>query len=99
MPRRRQPADALEVQRVMCATCIFRESHWKPEKLAQLLDDVRDRRMDGFFTGYRICHHSKTAVCAGLWARYKDNFALGQIAQRLGFVRLVDHDTLDIGKP
>jgi hypothetical protein len=48
--------------------------------------------MDGFFSGHRICHHSDKAVCAGFWARHKDDFALGQIAQRMGLVEKVDHD-------
>lgn len=82
----------LRVQRRQCATCIFRPS--SALNLEKLLNDVRERRADGaplpFFKGYRVCHYSKDAVCAGFWARFKDKFQLGQIAQRLGFVEYVD---------
>jgi len=50
--------------------------------------------MKGFFSGHRICHHSDTACCAGFFARHKDHFPLGQIAQRLGFVEYVEHDKM-----
>jgi hypothetical protein len=83
---------AFQVQRKQCATCIFKKEHWKPEHLAALLDEIRDPRMRGFFTGYRECHHSDTACCAAFWAKYKDKFQLGQVAQRLGLVEIVDHD-------
>lgn len=82
----------LEVQRRQCATCIYRSD--SPLDLAHLESEVADDYMDGFFKGPRICHHSESAVCAGFWARHKDSFAAGQIAQRLGMVQFVDHDTL-----
>jgi hypothetical protein len=90
--RRAKPADVLEVQTRQCATCIFRPDHWEPGHLAALLDEIRDPKLAGFFTGYRVCHHSDHAVCAGFWARYKDDFQAGQVAQRLGLVKLVNHD-------
>jgi hypothetical protein len=62
--------------------------------LAELLDEIRDPAMDGHFRGHRICHHSRNAVCAGFWARYRDHFDLGQLAQRLNLVTLVNDDTL-----
>jgi len=77
------------VQRSMCNTCIFRDE--SPLNLQQLLNDISDARGD--FTGHRICHHSDDACCAGFWARHKDDFPMGQIAQRLGIVTLVDDDT------
>jgi hypothetical protein len=80
----------LLVQRKQCATCIYR-----PDcslDVTALEAQIRDPRMPGFFEGYRICHHSTRAVCAGFWARHKWSFTLGQIATRLGFVRLVDED-------
>jgi len=83
---------SLRVQKRQCATCIFRRD--SPLDLNQLLDDVRDPRVDGFFKGHRVCHHSKNAVCAGFWARYRDNFTAGQLAQRLGLVELVSDDML-----
>jgi hypothetical protein len=84
-----------EVQRRQCKTCIFRAKHWPPGFLEAKLDDIRDPAMAGFFLGYRICHHSKAACCAGFWARHKDDFTFGQIAQRLGLVEYVDDDQLD----
>jgi len=79
----------LQVQKKQCDTCIFKQGLGWP--IEALLDDVRDPNMEGHFRGYRICHSSKTACCAGFWARYKDNFDLGQVAQRLGFVEYVVH--------
>lgn len=84
----------MKVQRRQCATCIFKAEHWRPGQLEALLDEIRDPKMAGFFEGYRICHHSKEAVCAGFWARHKDDFQAGQLAQRLGLVELVEHDSL-----
>lgn len=74
----------------MCATCIY-----KPKMgfdIEHLEDQVRDK-YPGFFKGYRICHHSTDVCCRGFWQRHKDSFQLGQIAQRLGFVRFVSVDT------
>jgi hypothetical protein len=33
------------------------------------------------------------ACCAGFWRRHRDRFTLGQLAQRLGWVRKVRHAT------
>jgi hypothetical protein len=77
----------LLVQRRQCATCIFNPEYWAPGRLTELLDEIRDPAMEGHFHGYRICHHSRReVVCAGFWAKHRDNFDLGQIAQRLGLV-------------
>lgn len=43
----------------------------------------------GGFAGYRICHQSSVACCRGFWNRHKDKFLMGQVAQRLGWVRMV----------
>jgi hypothetical protein len=83
-------AAMLRVQRQQCATCIFMSTVWSEEHLGALLDEVRDPAMHGHFRGYRICHYSPNAVCAGFWARYRDHFDLGQLAQRLKFVAFVD---------
>jgi hypothetical protein len=80
---------ALKVQRRQCETCIFKTEHWPPAHLAALLDEIRDPKMNGHFSGYRVCHHNRGTVCAGFWARHRDNFDLGQIAQRFGLVRMV----------
>lgn len=79
-----------KVQRSQCATCIYRPD--SPLDLQALEAAVADNY--GGFTGHRICHHSKDACCAGFWARHKDKFALGQIAQRLNGVEFVQDDTL-----
>ena len=75
------------VQDRQCATCIYRKG--SPLDLKKLEGEIADPRMDGFFIGYRICHHSETACCRGFWNRHKDKFSLGQVAQRLGLVRFV----------
>ena len=80
------------VQRQMCATCIYR-----PEStldLAALEAAVADPKCRGFFSSFRVCHHSEDACCAGFWTRHKDAFTGGQLAQRLGLVVFVDEDTL-----
>lgn len=82
----------LRVQRRRCATCIYRKD--SSLDLTALENQVRDPRMDGFFTGYRVCHHSNDACCRGFWDRHRDDFALGQLARRLNFVEFVDEDKL-----
>ncbi len=82
----------LKVQKKSCATCIYRKD--SPLDLKKLEADVADPHLKGYFKGHRICHHSKDACCRGFWNKHKDKFTLGQIAQRLGLVQLVDHDTL-----
>jgi hypothetical protein len=78
----------VRVQRRQCSTCIYRED--SPLDLQSLEAQVEDGH--GGFKGHRVCHHSEDACCAGFWARHKDNFPLGQIAQRLGVVELVCDD-------
>ena len=80
------------VQKYQCKTCIYRkDSHLDVKSLEAA---VADPHMDGFFIGYRICHHSDNVCCRGFWKKHKDYFTLGQIAQRLGLVVKVDVDTL-----
>ena len=82
----------LLVQKQRCLTCIYRkDSHLDVKELEAA---IADPRMEGFFVGYRICHHSDDACCCGFWKKHKDYFTLGQIAQRLGLVVKVDVDTL-----
>ena len=78
-----------KVQRVACVTCIYRKD--SPANIKKLEDDVRDKYVG--FKGFRICHHSKDACCAGFWNRHKDEFSTGQIAQRMGLVEFVDDDS------
>jgi hypothetical protein len=83
----------LNVQAKQCATCIFRKD--SPLDLKQLLAQIADPRCEGFFKGHRICHHSKDAVCRGFWNRHKNDFTLGQLAQRFKLVEFVTVDTLN----
>jgi hypothetical protein len=78
------------VQRTRCATCIYRKD--SPLDLAALEAQVRDPH--GGFRDFRICHHSEKLCCRGFWDRHKDEFQLGQIAQRLGLVEFVTEDSL-----
>ena len=81
------------VQRQQCSSCIYRKD--SPLDVAELEAQVKDEH--GYFSGHRRCHHSpdKSPVCCrGFWNRHKDEFAAGQIAQRLGAVEFVDVDVL-----
>jgi len=82
------PVTGFEVQKRQCATCIYRKD--SPLDLKALERQIADPY--GGFVGHRICHHSDTACCRGFWSRHKNKFPLGQIAQRLGMVRYVEHD-------
>jgi hypothetical protein len=81
-----------KVQRRRCATCIYRRD--SALDLKRLEDQVRDKYMG--FSGYRACHHaSKGDVCCrGFWDHHRDEFTLGQIAQRLNLVDFVTVDDL-----
>lgn len=84
-----------QVQKRMCATCIYRPD--SPLDLSKLEADIADPRMAGFFVGYRECHHAERGsgvCCRGFWETHKDDFQMGQIAQRLSFVEFVDVDAL-----
>ena len=81
-----------EVQQRQCSTCIFRKD--SPLDLDKLMAEITDDR--GHLTGHRICHHSDTACCRGFWDRHAGDFAVGQVAQRLGMVEFVEHDTLSL---
>lgn len=83
---------SFEVQRRQCETCIYKID-W-PGGVERLEAQIADKRMPGHFSGFRVCHHSGTACCNGFWSRHKDHFDRGQLAQRLGAVKFVDHDTL-----
>jgi len=92
--RQQRSLKVLRVQKKMCKTCIYRPGH--PNNLEKLENDVRDPQFLGFFVGYRMCHHTPSRLkicCAGFWKRHKHKFALGQIAQRLGWVEKVEVDT------
>lgn len=84
-----------KVQSKPCDTCIYRTDSALDIKVleAQIADKY------GGFKGHRICHHSEDACCRGFWQRHKDEFQLGQIAQRLGMVQFVDDDIQNWRKP
>ena len=79
-----------KVQSRSCTTCIYRKD--SPLDIKKLEADIADPY--GGFKGYRICHHSKDVCCRGFWNRWKNHFAIGQIAQRLNMVIFVTIDTL-----
>ena len=79
------------VQGHQCRTCIYRKDCALDVKSLEMV--IADPRMEGFFVGYRICHHSDDVCCRGFWDRHKDRFTLGQIVQRLRLVAYVDVDT------
>ena len=80
-----------KVQAEACSTCIYRKD--SPLDLNKLEAEIADGY--GGFNGYRICHHSEDVCCRGFWNRHKDEFAAGQIAQRLDAVQFV---TVDVSK-
>lgn len=82
-----------QVQSELCKTCIYRgDMHCDIKKME---DEVRDKHMG--FSGYRKCHHAERGsgvCCRGFWNAHKDEFASGQIAQRLGFVEFIKQDVI-----
>lgn len=85
-------AGGFKVQRQRCSTCIYRKD--SSLNLAALEQQVRDPHMG--FSGYRACHHARAGdvCCRGFWDNHRDEFALGQIAQRLNVVEFVAVDDL-----
>lgn len=85
-----------QVQARVCATCIYKSGlGWR---IAELEDQVRDKRARFGFKSYRECHHAKRGsgvCCRGFWNAHKDEFAAGQIAQRLQLVEFVDVDVME----
>lgn len=84
---------SFKVRASRCATCIYsKRTPIFRRTVEDLEDEVRDER--GFFRGHRICHHTEDACCRGFWNRHKDDFPVGQIAQRLGAVEFTDEDLM-----
>lgn len=77
------------VQDKPCATCIYRKD--SPLDLEKLEAEIANEH--GGFKSFRVCHHSEDACCRGFWNAHKDEFKLGQIAQRLDMVTFVNDDT------
>ena len=69
----------LKVRKTSCKTCIYRND--SPLDLSMLENEVADGHAG--MNGHRICHHTKTVCCRGFWNKHKDEFPMGQIAQRL----------------
>lgn len=80
----------LRVQEKQCKTCVYLPN--SPIRAEDLEERLIDPRMEGHFTGFRICHSSRTACCAGFWKKHKDHFDFGQLAQRLNWVEFVQDD-------
>jgi hypothetical protein len=84
-----------KVQAKICSTCIYKAGFgWR---LADLLEQIADKRAGFGFVGYRSCHHTPDesgVCCRGFWNAHKDDFQSGQIAQRLGLVEFVDVDDM-----
>lgn len=81
-----------KVQKHRCSTCIYRKDMlWD---LKRLEDECRDPHIG--FNGYRTCHHDRSneVCCKGFWDHHKDEFQLGQVAQRLDLVQYVEVDDL-----
>lgn len=83
-----------KVQKKLCSTCIYRKD--STLDIVELERQVADVRLEGFFKGHRICHHSDDVCCRGFWNKNKDKFTAGQLAQRLGLVKFVNVDTLKL---
>jgi hypothetical protein len=84
-------AAGFRVRAKQCATCIYLPT--SPLDIRKLEADVADKH--GGFHGHRVCHHSpkdEPMCCRGFWNRHKDKFAMGQIAQRLGWVIFIKGD-------
>ena len=85
-----------QIRKTMCQTCIYRLD--TPLDLAKLEAEISDGR--GGFTGYRICHHHEDTCCRGFWDKHKDEFQIGQVAQRLDVVEFADEgDKFEDGYP
>lgn len=81
-----------QVQRKPCPTCIYRPG--SPLDLQRLEAEIADPHLPGFFVGWRVCHHNTAACCSGFWRRHKDDFTVGQLAQRFALVAFVEGDRL-----
>lgn len=75
-----------KVQKKPCSTCIYRKD-------SPLKGDLK--RIEARAKGtWQVCHHSDDVCCRGFWNRYRNEFNLGRIVQRLNAVLFVNVDTL-----
>jgi hypothetical protein len=90
---REEGMNGFEVMRRRCATCIYRKD-WRGTPIEALEEQVREKHRGATgFEGYRVCHHQKRrgkACCKIFWDHHKDDFAAGQVAQRLKLVVYVE---------
>lgn len=77
-----------KVQDKLCETCIYKKNSPLRTELPRLEAEVVVK------DGHRICHHSNDVCCRGFWNKHKDNFRVGQVAQRLDCVEFVKVDIL-----
>jgi len=84
----------IKVQKYQCSSCIYRKD--SPLDIRELEKAIADPKMKGSFIGYRACHHAgrEKICCRGFWNRHKNDFTLGQVAQRLKAVIFVVRDIL-----
>lgn len=80
-----------KVQKKPCSTCIYR----KDSPLNKRLKIIEDRAKGS----WQVCHHSDDVCCRGFWNRYRNEFNLGRIVQRLNAVLFVNVDTFKKEKP
>src|SRR6185295_6574990 len=81
----------IKIQAKQCSTCIYRKD--SSLDIQRLEAQIADPRMKGFFTGWRECHHAKRGsgvCCRGFWNRHRNDFTLGQVAQRLSLFGFVE---------
>ena len=83
----------MQVASEQCSTCIYRKD--SPLDLQKLEAEIADPRMTGFFKGHRVCHSFQDdsgTCCRGFWDRHRDHCTAGQVAQRLGLVKMVGQE-------
>lgn len=80
----------MNVQKHPCSQCLFTDKRIVPRTRAvSIVNDCLKR--DTYF----VCHKTQIekcnedVVCHTFWNRYKNNFNLGRIAQRLRVVKFV----------
>lgn len=81
----------MKVRKAQCDQCLFSDKKIVSAKRAT--DVVKGcLKKDTYF----ICHKTQTEdapgdmCCRGFWDRFKDNFNLGRIAQRLKMVEFIE---------
>lgn len=82
---------SFKVRNRRCKTCIYRNN--SALDIKRLEKEIADPSMSGFFETFRACHDvypDTDLCCRGFWNRHKDDFQLGQLAQRLDAVEFVE---------